>query len=126
LPRALERLPGSLDPAEDRSGGRDEEGRLLGPPVTAYEDEIWRQLPADRALDEPAARFALETLELAAASGERPAVLNLGCGDGKLAARLQRAGAAVTGVDRSTVALERARAEHPGLELAAPAPDGRL
>jgi SAM-dependent methyltransferase len=53
-------------------------------------------------------------------------VLDLGCGDGRLTARLAETGARVTGVDRSRIALERAREAHPELELAAPSPDGGL
>ena len=67
---------------------------------------------------------ALETrLQTPAAAGQR--VLDLGCGDG----RWRPAGATgrrVTGVDPSRVALERARAAHPELELVAAAEDGRL
>jgi SAM-dependent methyltransferase len=53
-------------------------------------------------------------------------VLDLGCGDGRLAARLAATGARVTGLDPSTVALERARSAHPGIEFAAPGLDGTL
>jgi ubiquinone/menaquinone biosynthesis C-methylase UbiE len=53
-------------------------------------------------------------------------VLDLGCGDGRVAARMADAGARVTGVDPSTVALERARRAHPDLDFQQPAPDGSL
>ena len=56
----------------------------------------------------------------------RAHVLDLGCGDGRVAARLAEAGARVTGVDPSAVALERARRAHPELELQPTAPDGTL
>jgi ubiquinone/menaquinone biosynthesis C-methylase UbiE len=53
-------------------------------------------------------------------------VLDLGCGDGALAARIAEHGAKVTGLDPSPTALERARRRYPDLELAAPGPDGAL
>jgi SAM-dependent methyltransferase len=65
-------------------------------------------------------------LETAALAGERPRVLDLGCGDGRIAGALSSAGGDVTGVDPSPAALERARAAHPDLELQLPAQDGSL
>jgi 2-polyprenyl-3-methyl-5-hydroxy-6-metoxy-1,4-benzoquinol methylase len=53
-------------------------------------------------------------------------LLDLGCGDGALGARLAQQGALVTGIDPSPSAIERARAAHPGLEWAVPTADGRL
>jgi ubiquinone/menaquinone biosynthesis C-methylase UbiE len=93
-----------------------------------YQDEIWLELPAERPVDEAAFEFALGTV--AAASPRSPdaglRVLDLGCGDGRLTARIAETGARVTGVDPSKVALERARKAHPELELVATAPDGSL
>jgi 2-polyprenyl-6-hydroxyphenyl methylase/3-demethylubiquinone-9 3-methyltransferase len=43
-----------------------------------------------------------------------------------LASELAKSGARVTGADPSAVALERARRDHPELELAEIGPDGRL
>lgn len=53
-------------------------------------------------------------------------MLDLGCGDGRLSGLLAAAGADVTGLDPSTVALERARARHPALRFESPAADGSL
>jgi SAM-dependent methyltransferase len=83
-------------------------------------DDIWHGVPADRPFDERVVRFALEV------AGTAGRVLDLGCGDGRLAARLAEAGADVAGIDPSTEALERARQAHPGLQLVPPEPDGRL
>ena len=63
---------------------------------------------------------------LAAAGVDEPRVLDVGCGDGTLAARLAASGGIVTGLDPAPAALERARAAHPELDWAAPAADGRL
>ncbi|AXG81648.1 class I SAM-dependent DNA methyltransferase [Streptomyces paludis] len=46
--------------------------------------------------------------------GAGPRVLDLGCGTGRDAAHLHRAGRAVTGADLSDAMLEYARAHHPG------------
>jgi ubiquinone/menaquinone biosynthesis C-methylase UbiE len=59
-------------------------------------------------------------------AGHGSDVLDLGCGDGRITAELARAGAKVTGVDPSTVALERARASYPELTFEPPGPDGSL
>ena len=53
-------------------------------------------------------------------------MLDLGCGDGRIAGALAAAGAEVTGVDPSEVALERARSAHPDLRFELPAEDGSL
>jgi SAM-dependent methyltransferase len=80
-------------------------------------------VPADRPLDQAALAWALETVALA---GDHPRVLDLGCGDGRIAGALAAAGARVVGVDPSPRALERARAAHPGLTFEPPAGDGSL
>jgi SAM-dependent methyltransferase len=83
-------------------------------------DDIWQRVPAGRPLDEQAVGFALDVVGTAAR------VLDLGCGDGQLAARLAAAGAAVTGVDPSEAALERARKANPELDFAMPRADDSL
>ena len=53
-------------------------------------------------------------------------VLDIGSGDGRLAARIAALGADVTGLDPSPAARERARAAHPALRWVAPDDDGSL
>jgi 2-polyprenyl-6-hydroxyphenyl methylase/3-demethylubiquinone-9 3-methyltransferase len=91
--------------------------------MATMHDEIWASVPAARPIDERAVAWALETVALA---GEAPRVLDLGCGDGRVAARLAAAGAAVTGADPSPAALARAREAHPGLDLREIGADGRV
>jgi SAM-dependent methyltransferase len=90
-------------------------------------DEIWSTLPLDRTVDPGVLDFALDAYARESARAGSPLrVLDLGCGDGRVAGELAQAGARVTGVDPSPVALERAHAAHPELELHGPLPDGRL
>jgi SAM-dependent methyltransferase len=89
-------------------------------------DEIWASVPADRPLDDSVRELALDALERAGRGQNRQRVLDLGTGDGRFAALLASSGADVSGVDPSPVALERARAAHPYLDLHGPLPDGRL
>jgi ubiquinone/menaquinone biosynthesis C-methylase UbiE len=83
-------------------------------------------VPAERPLDEHATQWAHEAAALAARERTPPRVLDLGCGDGALAARLAEQGAQVVGADPSRVALERAAQAHPGLGLVQHTADGRL
>jgi ubiquinone/menaquinone biosynthesis C-methylase UbiE len=89
-------------------------------------DDIWRSVPEDRPLDERSLRFVLETLATVPSGDRPPRVLDLGCGDGRYAARLAAAGYEVTGVDPSEEALARARRAYPQLDLTPPRPDGTL
>ena len=90
-------------------------------------DEIWRAVPTDRRVDPDVLEFALDASAREAERSGRPLrVLDLGCGDGQVAAELARAGARVSGTDPAPAALERARAAHPELDLQPPLSDGRL
>ncbi|MDI3385066.1 class I SAM-dependent methyltransferase [Streptomyces sp. B-S-A8] len=63
--------------------------------------------------DRLAGRWAEDTLRR---YGSGPRVLDLGCGTGRDAAHLHRAGRTVTGADLSDAMLSYARAQHPGPE----------
>ncbi len=82
-------------------------------PARDYHEDLWRQLPEGL---EPSdfslrLRFLLDRVQ----AGER--VLDVGCGEGRFAAELARAGAQVVGVDVAEEPLRRARARHPELDL---------
>ncbi|HUA11592.1 MAG TPA: class I SAM-dependent methyltransferase [Solirubrobacteraceae bacterium] len=76
-------------------------------------EEIWRSLPPGAVAPdlERRARFALSLVR----PGER--VLDVGCGDGAIAARLAAAGALVTGADVAGEALRRAGGRGAAVEL---------
>jgi 2-polyprenyl-3-methyl-5-hydroxy-6-metoxy-1,4-benzoquinol methylase len=85
-----------------------------------YHEELWLAVPeglepADYAVR---ARFLLDRVR----PGQR--VLDVGCGEGRFAAALARAGAEVVGLDVAAEPLRRARAAHPRLDLRLVAPDG--
>jgi len=82
-------------------------------PSRQYHEGLWEgipegQDPSDLALRE---RFLLAAV--------RPAdhVLDVGCGEGLLAAALEDAGALVVGIDVAEEPLRRARTRHPSLDL---------
>jgi len=78
-----------------------------------YHEAVWEMLPEDL---EPS-DFALRRRFLLAnvTAGER--VLDVGCGEGRFAAELARAGAEVVAVDVAEEPLRRARMRHPELDL---------
>jgi 2-polyprenyl-3-methyl-5-hydroxy-6-metoxy-1,4-benzoquinol methylase len=70
-------------------------------------------------------RLRAESVTSGAVDGRAPRVLDVGCGEGQLAAELERAGMTVVGVDVAAEALRRARERHPGLDLRIVPPQGR-
>jgi 2-polyprenyl-6-hydroxyphenyl methylase/3-demethylubiquinone-9 3-methyltransferase len=81
-------------------------------------DDIWNDVPAHRHVNRAALNHALDVVRDAGSqAGAQTRVLDLGCGDGAVSAELAGAGARVTGVDVSAVAIERARAAHPQIEF---------
>jgi len=84
-------------------------------------EDVWRSIPPGHAVDELAHRFARQVAAEPGAS-----VLDVGCGDGRLATELERAGARVAGADPSRIAIERARAALPGARFEQIGAAGRL
>lgn len=85
-------------------------------------EEVWAAIPAEARGEEFARRRAFLLAEV------RPGLrlLDLGCGDGALAAAARAAGADVVGADIAQGALDRAAALDPGLELRLAPPHGPL
>jgi 2-polyprenyl-3-methyl-5-hydroxy-6-metoxy-1,4-benzoquinol methylase len=82
-------------------------------PSREYHEALWSAIPQDATPPglERRGRFLLDSLS----PGQR--VLDLGCGDGELAARAADAGAEVVAVDVAQIPIDRARARHPSLDL---------
>ena len=91
--------------------------------TASYHDEIWASVPRERPIDARAAAWAVAAV---AGAGKRPRALDLGCGDGRISALLADAGAEVTGVDPSEIALEHSRRTRPDLRFLRPSDDGTL
>jgi 2-polyprenyl-6-hydroxyphenyl methylase/3-demethylubiquinone-9 3-methyltransferase len=90
-------------------------------------DDIWDRVPAHRHVNRAALNHALDVVRDAGSrAGTQARVLDLGCGDGAITAELTGDGAHVTGADVSPVAIERARAAHPGIEFETTARDEPL
>ena len=86
--------------------------------MATFDDDIWSAVPEEPG---PPPEHLAAFVRSLPASG---AVLDLGCGDGRLTAEL--GAARVTGADVSEVALARARRRLPGAELALLRPDEPL
>jgi 2-polyprenyl-6-hydroxyphenyl methylase/3-demethylubiquinone-9 3-methyltransferase len=94
-------------------------------PSREYHERLWEGVP--EGLEPPGLelrrRFLFDRLN-AVADAPRPAVLDVGCGEGRLTAELRAAGAAVIGIDVAEEPLRRARALHPGLDVRLVAAEG--
>jgi 2-polyprenyl-3-methyl-5-hydroxy-6-metoxy-1,4-benzoquinol methylase len=90
--------------------------------VNEYYEELWSRLPEDLAPPDRTLRrrFALANV----GPGDR--VLDLGCGEGDLAADMAGAGARVIAADVARAALDRAHRRHPELDLRLAPFDGAL
>jgi SAM-dependent methyltransferase len=91
-------------------------------PVRDYYEELWERLPDD--LEPPDLELRRSFALAHISPSDR--VLDLGSGAGDLTGDLQRAAAAVIGVDVAEAALRRARSRHPGLSFLRAEIDGRL
>jgi 2-polyprenyl-6-hydroxyphenyl methylase/3-demethylubiquinone-9 3-methyltransferase len=89
-------------------------------PSRDYHEALWQRLPEGLEPSDFALRrqFLLEHVR----AGER--VLDVGCGEGRFAAELARAGAHVVGIDVAEEPLRRARMRHPELDLRLVAGEG--
>jgi 2-polyprenyl-3-methyl-5-hydroxy-6-metoxy-1,4-benzoquinol methylase len=93
---------------------------LLQVPSRAYYEGLWQRVPEGLEPSDFALRrgFLLAHVQ----AGER--VLDVGCGEGRFAAELARAGARVVGIDVAEEPLRRARTRHPELDLRVVAGEG--
>jgi ubiquinone/menaquinone biosynthesis C-methylase UbiE len=82
-------------------------------PSRAYHEAVWAGVPGG--LDPPALELRRRFLSEHVRPGAR--VLDVGCGEGRLAAELTRAGAEVVAIDVAEEPLRRARARHPDLDI---------
>jgi ubiquinone/menaquinone biosynthesis C-methylase UbiE len=89
-------------------------------PSRSYHEALWEGVPAESQPPEFALRrrFLLNLVR----AGER--VLDVGCGEGRFASELARAGVRVVGADVAEEPLRRARERDPGLDLRLIEPDG--
>jgi SAM-dependent methyltransferase len=88
-------------------------------PSRAYRDAIWEGVPKSSTPSHAALRerFLLERVQLERERiGRSPRVLDVGCGEGRFAAALLRAGAEVVALDAAAEAVRRALARHPELD----------
>jgi SAM-dependent methyltransferase len=87
-------------------------------PSREYHERLWESVP--EGLEPPGLALRRQFLfeHVPVLDGARPAaVLDVGCGEGRLTAELRAAGAAVVGVDVAEEPLRRARALDPLLDV---------
>jgi ubiquinone/menaquinone biosynthesis C-methylase UbiE len=98
-------------------------------PVSDYHESLWEGIPEGLAPADVHLReaFLLERVATVSESiGRPPRVLDIGCGEGHLAAALLRTGAEVVAVDVAAEPLRRAHSRHPALDLRLIEPEAPL
>jgi 2-polyprenyl-3-methyl-5-hydroxy-6-metoxy-1,4-benzoquinol methylase len=110
-----------VDPGREARGSGEVHSASAGPHAgSLYHERLWESLPEDLRPPHLQARlaFVLEHVGV----GER--VLDVGCGDGHIAAELERAARSVLAIDVAREPLRRARARSRTLALKLVAPGG--
>jgi ubiquinone/menaquinone biosynthesis C-methylase UbiE len=98
-------------------------------PVRDYHESLWEGIPEGLAPADVRLReaFLLERVATVSESiGRPPRVLDIGCGEGHLAAALLRTGVEVVAVDVAAEPLRRAHSRHPALDLRLIEPEAPL